>query len=72
MLNSIKQFFENHIHSNETTSEEVLERRLRVATVALLLETARADFNVQDEELQAVARNAQRFFGLNDEEASEL
>ncbi len=48
------------------------EHRMRIATVALLLETARADFNVHDEELEAVAKHAQELFNLDESETAEL
>ena len=72
MLNSIKNFFKEHINHENTSSHADLESRLRIATVALLLETARADFNVRDDELEAVARHAQAFFELDRNETSEL
>ena len=45
---------------------------MKVATVALLLETARADFHVRDEELASVAHHAQKFFNLDAAETNEL
>ncbi|MGD8566588.1 MAG: TerB family tellurite resistance protein [Gammaproteobacteria bacterium] len=72
MLSTIKNFFETHINAEAKPGADDLEQRLRIATVALLLETARADFNVQDEELAAVARHAQAFFQLAPEQTSEL
>ena len=72
MLSSIKKFFDNHIHATVNEASESLEHRLRVATVALLLETARADFDVHDDELATVARHARNFFELDEDETSEL
>lgn len=72
MLSAIKNFFETHINAEVEPGAEELEQRLRVATVALLLETARADFNVREEELASVARHAQAFFQLTPEQTSEL
>lgn len=72
MLASIKKFFDTHLQATETQSDISLDHRLKVATVALLLETARADFNVLDEELADVARHAQNYFSLNNEEIEEL
>jgi uncharacterized tellurite resistance protein B-like protein len=72
MLAAIKKFFDDHIDSAATQNGVSQERRLRVATVALLLETARADFNVQDSELASVARHAQEFFQLSDDKTAEL
>ena len=72
MLSSIKKFFDSHIQNTAGQADDSLEHRLRVATVALLLETARADFNVLDEELADIARNAQHFFSLDDSETNQL
>jgi len=72
MLSTIKKFFDQHIQVTPNKAGESLEQRLQIATVALLLETARADFDVHDSELLTVARHAQKFFGLNDSETSEL
>lgn len=71
MLASIKKFFDAHLQA-EADESDSLEHRLKVATVALLLETARADFNVLDEELADVARHAQNYFALSDNETTEL
>jgi len=72
MLAAIKKFFEDHIDAAATQSSVSHEHRLKVATVALLLETARADFNVQDSELASVARHAREFFTLSDDETDGL
>lgn len=72
MLASIKNFFDSHLLQADSQSETSLEHRLRVATVALLLETAKADFNVTDDELLAIARHAQQFFSLDDDETEQL
>jgi len=71
MLASIKNFFDTHLQSQPEQNES-LEHRLKVATVALLLETARADFNVLDEELADIARHAQQYFSLENGEANAL
>jgi len=54
------------------SQREPNETRLKVATVALLLETARADFDIQEQELEAVARHAQLFFDLDSLETARL
>lgn len=72
MLTSIKNFFENHLQNTASQNDVSKEHRLKVATVALLLETARADFDVQDDELAAIARHAQQYFALDDGETKEL
>lgn len=72
MLSAIKNFFDNHIQAASSPEDNTEEHRLKVATVALLLETARADFQVHDEELESVAHHAQMFFNLDADETSEL
>jgi len=72
MLASIKKFFDSHLLGEGTQSVLSQEHRLKIATVALLLETARADFNIRDEELDDVARHAQHYFGLEPQETEEL
>jgi len=72
MLAAIKKFFDDHIDAAATQAGTSQDRRLRVATVALLLETARADFNVQDSELASVASHAREFFQLSEDETAEL
>ncbi len=72
MLASIKKFFDSYIQNTAGQTGAPLEHQLKVATVALLLETARADFNVLDEELADVARHAQQYFSLSDSEANQL
>lgn len=72
MIASIKKFFEAHMEAAAAQASEVQEHRLRIATVALLLETARADFNIHDEELATVARHARELFELDENETTEL
>ena len=72
MFASIKSFFDSHLQNPENQAADSLDHRLKVATVALLLETARADFDVLDEELADVARHAQQFFSLDDNETNQL
>ncbi|MCI0507838.1 MAG: TerB family tellurite resistance protein [Gammaproteobacteria bacterium] len=72
MLGTIKKFFEDHIQVFAEEANLQQQHRMNVAAVALLLETARADFNVRDEELQTVARHVQEFLGLNESETAEL
>jgi uncharacterized tellurite resistance protein B-like protein len=72
MLIGIKKFFDTHLDRASAKGDEMLEHRLKVATVALLLETARADFDVLDDELALIANHARQFFSLSDNETKEL
>ena len=71
MLKAIKQFFEDHIGQIEEQSEDS-EHRLQVATAALLIEIARADFHVEDQELEQIAAALKAKFALPTQEVSEL
>lgn len=72
MLRTIKQFFDTHIGAPATSPEEGRDRRLQVATSAMLIEMARADFDTKPEELAAVARAVQKTFGISAGETEEL
>ena len=49
MLNRIKDFFNTHLTANNSSVEQS-EHRLHIATAALLLEVARADFEISVQE----------------------
>lgn len=72
MLRTIKQFFDTHIAAPATTPERGHDRRLQVATSAMLIEVARADFEIKAEELTAVARAVQTTYGISAGETEEL
>ncbi len=72
MLRTIKQFFDTHIAVPATSREESRGRRLRIATSAMLIEMARADYDIKPEELAAVARAVQTTFGISAGETEEL
>lgn len=71
MITAIKRFFNEHISVVESSSVQP-ENALHVATAALLIEMARADFDVKDEELLMVADSIKETFGLAHDEAVEL
>ncbi len=70
MLVSIQEFFERRIACTTTLGDD--PRALQLATAALLVELMRADFEVGDEEHQAVVDNLRSFFGLAESETREL
>ena len=72
MLRTIKRFFDTHIAAPATTPQAGYDRRLQVATSAMLIEMARADFDVQPQELAAIARAVQTTFGISAGETEEL
>ena len=57
-----------------TTQAQQLDREqaLRTATVALLMEVARADHNIKDEERQAIQRIIERYYSVSAERAREI
>lgn len=71
MIKAIKQFFENHIGQIEDQNLDS-EHRLQVATAALLIEIARADFHVEDDELGQIATALESKFQLSAQEVQEL
>ena len=71
MLKAIKQFFENHIGQAEESSQDPTYR-LQVATAALLIEIARADFQMEDQEMAKIAEVLRAKFQLSVEEVQEL
>jgi len=70
MLAAIKKFFIENIQPQGENVDS--EHQLKVATAALLLEMASADFDVHDSELAAVASSMQQHFELSQEETEAL
>lgn len=71
MIKAIKQFFDQRIAA-EAGRHVTDEHRLQVATAAMLIEMARADFDVKSEEIESVAHAIQTTFGLSPGETKEL
>jgi uncharacterized tellurite resistance protein B-like protein len=71
MLKAIKQFFDNHIGQVEEQSQDS-EHRLQVATAALFIEIARADFHIEDKELGQISAALETKFHLSAQEVNEL
>lgn len=72
MLDKIEQFFRQRLTIDETHSPEDTEQRLMIATTALFLEMALADFALSpDEEVQMKSTLAD-FFSIEDVEIEEL
>ena len=70
MLAAITKFFNENIQAQGENLDN--EHQLKVATAALLLEMASADFDVHDSELAAVASSIQQHFKLTREETDAL
>jgi uncharacterized tellurite resistance protein B-like protein len=70
MLNAIRQFFDSRIAGDQGSDDA--ERKLQLATAALLLETVRADHSIDDGERAIVQRAVREKFSLDEAAASEL
>lgn len=72
MLQSISQFFEKRIKFAAEASEPDQAHRLHLATAALLLEMARADFDVDPDEMRVIAGLLRSYFDLDHQEIDDL
>ena len=70
MIKGLKEFFNNTM--TPTADAEDDQRRLRVATCALLLEAAHADREFSPEEQEQVTRIVRERFDLTEDEAADL
>ena len=77
LLEAIHEFFDERLRpeaaSGETRSGDVRsrvsDRQLQLATAVLLLEVARSDFDLRNDEFDAIARGVRRALGLTEDEA---
>jgi uncharacterized tellurite resistance protein B-like protein len=67
MIRTLREFFVAHIVS-EDRGRELPPRALELATAALLIEVSRADFEVKEEERDAIVQAVEGSFGLSHEE----
>ena len=72
MLSVISQFFNKHIKPAPERREDATEHSLQIATAALLIQMMRADFHINDEELQSLTQTIRSRFKLTAEETNEL
>ncbi len=72
MISTIREFFDRHLSASAERAAADRARRLQIATGALLIELARADFDVADQEVAAIAGALRDRFGLNAAETEEL
>lgn len=72
MLEAIKRFYTNHICPDSVTHQDTPQRRLQLATAALLIEMAQADNERHSVEFQAIHEAIREVFDLTDEETIEL
>jgi uncharacterized tellurite resistance protein B-like protein len=72
VIQAIKRYFDKRLDAVSAESAGHLQRRLRLATSALLMEVARADDHVSDDELASLGRALKKTFGLSSAEIEEL
>ena len=73
MIKTLKQLFEQQLkRSVHDQDARTAEHAVRIATAALLIETARADFEFDEHERQALDRLIGEIYGLSREERGEL
>ena len=71
MIDKIKSFFTDCL-APESTPQQPLEKRLQLATAALLLEMASADFEVLEIEQASLIDALKTAYGLSDEDIKEV
>jgi uncharacterized tellurite resistance protein B-like protein len=72
MREAIRRFFMQRLEPTAENSEESAEKRLQVATCALLLEVAHADDDFSSGEREAIVDNLRRHFSLEAADAERL
>jgi uncharacterized tellurite resistance protein B-like protein len=72
MLESLRQFLAPGRESGGEFPDSDPERPLRRATAALFIEVSRADFEVKEEEREAILDAVQKVLGLEAEETAEI
>ncbi len=72
MILAIRQFFEKHLDSPQPDGSEEAGQRLRLASAALLIEMARADYETRDSEMRRITAAVSTTFGLDAEATKQL
>lgn len=75
MLKKIRDFFDNNLSISKDQTDNgpsKHEQKLQLATAALLLEVARADFDIAEDEKQAIVNSLKNTFKLATAELNEL
>lgn len=73
MLKRLADLIDAHLlPESDAGAEESAEHAQRLATAALLVETARADFTVEDQEIERLSALVRQVFGLSAAETDEL
>ena len=73
MLKNLKQFFENHVESRFGAEDpDAVDHAIRLSTAVMLVEVARADFEFDQSERDAIADVLRRTQLVSTSEAEEL
>lgn len=70
MIKSIQNFFDSNIHQQKEGPPSV--HALQLATAALLIEVSKGDFEVTEDERQAIQEALRKSFGLTTKETEEI
>lgn len=70
MFKTIASFIQDKVSQQQEDIDK--EHLMHLASATLLLEVSRADFDVQDEELEAIANAFKKRFGFSEEEVQNL
>lgn len=70
MLKSITSFIQDKISPQQDAIDDV--HLMHIAAAGLLLEVSRADFDIQDEELEVIAKSLQQRFDFTKKEVQNL
>ena len=70
MLSKVKGFFNQHLSGKEDSPNKA--HKLRLAAATLCVEVMRADYRVEESELQSILTSLRRHFSLGEDEAKEL
>jgi uncharacterized tellurite resistance protein B-like protein len=77
LLDAIHDFFDERLRpeaaperrSEAEVRSRVTDRQLQLATAVLLLEVARSDFDLRNDEFEAITRGVRKTLGLTEDEA---
>ncbi len=72
MLTGIRDFFNSRMVSANESSEDRSKQEIQLATAALLIELAKADLSVDEEEWRVIVETLEETFGLPTETLQEL
>jgi uncharacterized tellurite resistance protein B-like protein len=72
MLNTLRNFFDQHLAPKPNEPQASAERRVHLAAAVLLVEVARSDHDFSDAERETVRASVQTRFHLSAAEAQEL